>query len=210
MPKFALPNVETSFAFSINYDYRCPFARNLNEHVVEALKSDPDLTVTFVPFNLSQVHVDEGNPPIWEDPDKSLDLLANEVGYIVSELFPEKFPEVHLSIFGIRHELRKSLKDRTELAKVLVAHGVDESEVFQAVDQHTYSDKVRALHEDQAQRLEVFGVPTIFDDEKAAFVRVMNRPSESSESSKELVLRILNQIFCYPEINELKHTRLDR
>ena len=202
--------METSFAFSINYDYRCPFARNLNEHVVTALKSNPDFTVTFVPFNLSQVHVDEGDQPIWEDPDKSLDLLANEVGYIVSELFPEKFPQVHLGLFGIRHDLRKSLKDRAELGKVLDAHGIDESEVFQAIAQHTYSDQVRALHEDQVQRFEVFGVPTIFDDDKAAFVRIMNRPSESPEASKDLVLKIINQIFCCPEINELKHTRLDR
>ena len=50
-------------AFSINWDYRCPFARNGNEHVMAALEGGADYDVTFVAFSLNQVHVDEGEPP---------------------------------------------------------------------------------------------------------------------------------------------------
>ena len=51
-------------AFEITYDYRCPFARNAHEHVLDALEAGADWDVTFVPFSLGQVHVTEGQPDV--------------------------------------------------------------------------------------------------------------------------------------------------
>ena len=45
------------------FDYRCPFARNGHESVVAGLRDGRDWDVTFVPFSLDQVHVEEGEPP---------------------------------------------------------------------------------------------------------------------------------------------------
>ncbi|MDA8102500.1 MAG: DsbA family protein [Nitrospiraceae bacterium] len=196
--------------FSINFDYRCPFARNLNEHVVAALEEGAGYDVEFLPFNLSQVHVEEGEPAIWDDPDRAGDRLANEVGYIVSQQFPDKFLKVHLDLFAIRHDRGASLRDRTEIAKVLSNHGIDAEAVLSQVDEGIYSKRLREIHEDQVERLAVFGVPTVFDGERAAFVRVMKRPADSSEKPQDVVGRMLEQVFGHPEFNEVKHTRLDR
>ncbi len=196
--------------FSINYDYRCPFARNLNEHVVAALEEGEPYEVEFLPFNLSQVHVEEGDPAIWDDPDRAGDRLANEVGYIVSQEFPDRFLKVHLDLFAIRHDRGASLRDRSEIAKVLAEHGIDAEAVFAKVEAGTYAHRMREIHEDQVDRLAVFGVPTVFNGDRAAFVRVMKRPADSSEKPQEVVERMLDQVFGHPEFNEVKHTRVDR
>ena len=50
---------------SVTFDYRCPFARNANEAVVAALRSDAlaDVEWRFVPFSLDQSHLEEGEVP---------------------------------------------------------------------------------------------------------------------------------------------------
>ena len=52
----------TAPSFTINFDYRCPFARNANEHVIAALAGGADYEVSFKAFSLSQVHVADGSP----------------------------------------------------------------------------------------------------------------------------------------------------
>ena len=63
-------------SFSVTWDYRCPFARIAHEHVVEGLLDGADWDVTFVPFSLGQVHVEEGEPDIWETPELDTGLLG--------------------------------------------------------------------------------------------------------------------------------------
>ena len=48
--------------FSVNWDYRCPFARNAHEHVMAGLEAGADWDVTYVAFSLNQAHVEEGQP----------------------------------------------------------------------------------------------------------------------------------------------------
>ena len=52
-----------TLSFAVTWDYRCPFARIVHDHVVEGLLDGADWDVTFVPFSLGQVHVDEGELP---------------------------------------------------------------------------------------------------------------------------------------------------
>src|SRR2546423_5362989 len=52
--------------FAVSFDYRCPFARNAHESVVAGLEAGRDWDVTFVPFSLDQIHVEEGEPAVWE------------------------------------------------------------------------------------------------------------------------------------------------
>jgi hypothetical protein len=44
-------------AFAVTWDYRCPFARNAHEHVLDGLAAGAEWDVTFLPFSLGQVHV---------------------------------------------------------------------------------------------------------------------------------------------------------
>ena len=63
-------------SFAVTWDYRCPFARNIHEHLVAGLEAGADWDVSFSAFSLSQVHVHEGEPDVWDDPSKRDGLLA--------------------------------------------------------------------------------------------------------------------------------------
>jgi len=63
--------------FSVTWDYRCPFARNAHEFLVAALKDGAPFDVEFVPFTLTQGHLDDGAVPVWDDPARGADLLAS-------------------------------------------------------------------------------------------------------------------------------------
>lgn len=196
--------------FSLNYDYRCPFARNLNEHVVAAIKGGAQINVDFVPFNLSQVHVDEDAPPIWDDPDREGDLLANEIGYIVSKIFPDRFHDTHISLFRLRHDAGKTLRQFDEIARVLEVNGVDSEVVRNLILSKTYAKEVRALHEYQVKEFDIFGVPTVFDGDNAAFIRLMSRPTSDLADSVNLINHAVEHVFKYSVFNEIKHSRVSR
>src|SRR5688572_33244009 len=75
--------VTTPRTFSVTWDYRCPFARNAHEHVLEGLRAGAPWDVTFVPFSLGQVHVAEGEPDIWGRWQEDSGLLALQAGVVV-------------------------------------------------------------------------------------------------------------------------------
>ena len=106
-------------AFDITWDYRCPFARNAHEHVIDALEAGADWDVTFVPFSLGQVHVAEGQPDVWDDPESDTGLLALQAGVVVRDKFPDKFLAVHRALFALRHDEGLQLKDEAEIRRVL-------------------------------------------------------------------------------------------
>ena len=113
-------------AFSVTYDYRCPFARNAHEHLVAALRGGADWDVEFTPFSLSQVHVEEGGVPVWDDPAKAPDLLAIEAGLVVRDTFPDALlrrPRRRCS--PLRHDRGLDLRDESVIRDVLAASGVD-------------------------------------------------------------------------------------
>ena len=66
----------TRTKFAVTWDYRCPFARNGHEHILDGLEAGADWDVTFVPFFLNQTHVPEGGTPAWDDPAHQPDLLV--------------------------------------------------------------------------------------------------------------------------------------
>ena len=78
-------------SFAVTWDYRCPFARNAHEHVLDALADGADWDVTFLPFSLGQVHVEEGQPDVWDNPDADSGLTALQMGVAVRDTMPERF-----------------------------------------------------------------------------------------------------------------------
>ncbi len=162
--------MDTPPPFSVTWDYRCPFARNAHEHLVVGLEAGAAWDVTFVPFSLSQVHVAEGDPAVWEDPAKAADLSAMEVAIVVRDRFADRFRAVHLALFSARHDQGRDLRDPSTLRAVLESCGVPADEVMAEVAKGWPLDEFRAAHEESVKVHQVFGVPTFIvgDDEPSS------------------------------------------
>jgi len=193
-------------SFGVNWDYRCPYARNVHEHVVTGLGAGSDWDVEFLPFSLSQVHVEEDQPDAWDDPDKAPDLLALQVGVAVRDRWPEAFREVHLALFTARHDQARDIREEAVLRQVLAHHGVHPDQVLAEVADGWPLDLVRKAHETAVSQYQIFGVPTFIVGDQAAFVRVMDRPQGDADLAQATVERVLQLVGDHPELNEVKHT----
>jgi hypothetical protein len=195
--------------FSVNWDYRCPFARNAHEHLVVALQGGAPFEAEFVPFSLNQAHVEEGGTPVWEDPERQDDLLAGQVGVVVRDRFPEQFLNAHLGLFALRHDKGGDLRDRTALASVLKEEGIDPDRVFEEIKSGWPLDELRKAHEAAVADHFVFGVPTFVAGDQAAFVRVMTRPGKDAGLARSTIERILG-LLDQVDLNEFKRTSIPR
>jgi DSBA-like thioredoxin domain len=194
--------------FAVTWDYRCPFARNGHEHLLDALEAGADWDVTFVPFFLNQTHVHEGDIPAWEDPAQQRDLLALAAGVVVRDRYPDVFPAVHRSLFAARHTDAKDLRDRTVIVDALERAGADAGAVLAEVDDGWPAKTVRAEHERVAGELAVFGVPTFIVGDRAVFVRLMTRPEGDAAVARSTIDGVIGLITERPELNEFKYTRI--
>jgi 2-hydroxychromene-2-carboxylate isomerase len=198
-----------TLSFAVNWDYRCPFARIVHAHVVEGLLDGADWDVTFVPFSLGQVHVDDGELPIWERPDDDTGLLALQVAVVVRDTDPERFPLVHRSIFEARHAEGAQIRDEAVLRGLLAEHGVDADAVFAEVATGKPLHVVRDEHTASVEDLDVWGVPTFMAGGRAAFVRLMDLPTDAADARRSIE-RAVEMLTGWPSLNEFKHTSLDR
>jgi hypothetical protein len=209
VPRLA-PGVSTSpRQFAVTWDYRCPFARNVHDHVATALQAGADWEVTFVPFSLGQVHVPEGEPAIWGRWEEDSGLLALQAGVVVRDKLPERFLDVHLALFALRHEQGGQLRDRDAVRQVLVEQGIDADLVFAEIDSGAAIEKVREEHEAAAKQHDVWGVPTFIVEDQAAFVRFMHRPEGDGDEARRSIERVLD-LLEWPDLNEFKHTSIPR
>ncbi len=197
-------------SFGVTFDYRCPFARNAHEHLVEALKAGADWDVQFLPFSLSQNKVGEDEVSVWDDPDKDSGLLALQLGVAVRDAQPERFLDAHAALFAIRHDQGKSQRDEAILREALAGAGVDVEAAFAEVASGLPLKTVRQEHERGVADHNVWGVPTFIADGNAAFVRVMDRPRDGLHEPQKVIERIVGLLTGWPELNEFKHTSLDR
>lgn len=196
--------------FTINFDYRCPFARNANEHVLAALEGGADYEVQFKAFSLSQVHVAEGDPPVWEDPTKRPDHIALAAGIVVRDRFPELFPAAHVSLFALRHDDGEDLRDEAKVRHALTRAGVDADAVFAELVAGWPFEVVRQEHVESVEQHAAFGVPTFIAGDEAVFVRLMTRPAGDSKLARDTIDRVLELVIGHPELNEYKHTSIPR
>ena len=190
--------------FALTFDYRCPFARHLHMGLVAGLRDGAEWAVRFLPFSLDQVHIPEGDPPVWERPagERGSGVRALEWGLAVRDTFPEKFGTFHLSVFDIRHVHGKRFTEET-LRAAAAAAGLDVEAVAEEVASDRPIKTLAAEHTEAVDRWAVFGVPTIIDNDEAAFVRLM-RPAERADI--EELLTALQRT----DLNEFKRTRVPR
>jgi hypothetical protein len=197
-------------AFSVTWDYRCPFARNAHEHVLTGLRAGAGWEVDFVPFSLAQVHVAEGELDVWDRPEEDSGLLALQVAVSVRDRLPDRFLDVHDALFALRHDHGGHLREEGALRGVLQDQGVDPDGVFEEIAGGGPLDVVRKQHEAAARDHGVWGVPTFVVGDRAAFVRLMDRPLGDADLAIGSIGRVVDMVGGWPELNELKHTTLER
>ena len=196
--------------FAVTFDYRCPFARNLHEHLIAGLQNGADWAVKFWPFSLNQVHVAPGEPDVWDDPNRGPDLLALQVGVAVRDSLPGDFLTVHGELFTARHDRGLDLRREDVIRQILRANRVDDDRVFAELAEGAPLETLRREHEHAVRAHAVFGVPTIVAGDRAVFVRVMNRPGPGGSDSVETVERLLDLVSGWAQLNEFKHTTIPR
>jgi hypothetical protein len=196
----------TSLRFAITYDYLCPFARNGNEHIVAGLRDGAPWDVTFIPFSLTQAKAAESGTIRW-DPSQVLRRsggLALAVAEVVRERQPDRFLDVHLELFALRHDRGEDLRDPSRVAEALERVGVEPGLVDAAADG---VDMLRVGHEGMVAR-EVWGVPTFVGSRRAVFVRLLDRAGADPAVSVARVTDILRLLESEPMLHEFKQVDL--
>jgi len=196
-----------STSFAVTWDYRCPFARIAHLHVIEGLRAGADWDVTFTPFSLGQVHLDEGAPDVWDDPAAEPGRLPTQVGLVVRDQHPEVFLDVHEALFEARHTHGHDLRDEQVLRDVLTAHDLDADVVLDAARTKGL-EVLREEHRRAATDHEVWGVPTFIAGDRAVFVRLMDPPDGDADVAVRTVERVLDLLTGWPQLNEFKHTSI--
>jgi len=195
-------------SFDLSFDYRCPFAKNLHLHVIEALRAGADFEVTFVPWSLSQGSRGDG-PDVWNDPAYDGDLLSLAAAVSVRDQQNEYFLDAHEALFRARHDRAIRLVTLDEISNVLAPLGVDMAQVAADVASRRPHDVIAASHK-EFDRFEAFGVPTFVVNDDATFVRYMSEPGDDPAQSVELITTLLALMMNRGDLNEFKHTQLPR
>jgi predicted DsbA family dithiol-disulfide isomerase len=192
---------------SVTFDYRCPFARNANEAVIAALRSDAlaDVEWQFVPFSLDQSHLEEGEAPVWEQEPAmwGTGVLALLYGIAVRDTFPDRFLEAHVALFAARHDQGRKLDDEAVLRDVVTSVGLDADAVAEEVWSGRPLKTLMTEHRQAVDECDVFGVPTFVEHDEAVFVRFMDR---GRVDDLERMVGLLD----WTNLNEFKRTRLPR
>ena len=196
--------------FALTHDYLCPFARNAAEVVVRALQAGEPFEVDFRAFSLSQVHLEEGEAPVWEPgAEPRSGVLALQWGLAVRDELPERFPDVQLALFAARHDQGRDLNDPGVLAEAVASAGVDPDEVEKLVAGGRPAAALADDHTWAVDTSRVFGVPTFVTPQRAVFVRLMDRPA-TPEAAGSTLDRVLTMVEDWPDLNEFKATAIPR
>ena len=189
--------------FGITFDYLCPFARNANEAVLNGINAGKAWQPRFLAFSLSQVHTDDDEPDVWEQPDGKSGVLALQWGLAVRDSFPGYFPAAHRALFAARFDHGRDINDEAVIMESLTAAGVDTDAVADVVASGEPLDTLAAEHVECVAEWEVFGVPTFIVDDHATFIRFMSR-GDVADLERAL------DLLTWTNLNEFKRTVIPR
>ena len=193
----------------VAFDYRCPFARNAHELVLAGLAAGASWDVRFTPFSLSQAKVEHGGVDVWDAPETDSGLLALQVSMAIRDGQPEHFQAAHAALFRFRHDEGGDLRDEAALRAALAESGADVDAAFAEVATGVPLKTVAEEHTRLVGEHEVWGVPAFIAGGEAAFVRLMDRPSDPAEAVAA-VERIIAMLTGWPALNEFKHYTVSR
>lgn len=192
-------------SFGLTFDYRCPFARLVHDHVVEGLRAGADWNVTFLPFCLGQAHVEYGEQDIWETPERDSGLLALQLAISLRDQQPDALLDYHQAMFNYRHVSGGNLNDRAQITAIIESAGGNAEQAFADVESGRTLTVVREEHSKYVNSHQVWGTPTFIVDGKAVFVRLLDHAHGDTDVAKRTIDRILDDID-WPILNEFKHT----
>ncbi len=199
-----------SYRFGLTWEYRCPFARIVADHVITGLEGGADWEVEWIPFSLTQAHVEDGEVDAWDDPTKADTLYAMEAAIVVRDRFPDRFLAVHRALFDARHDQGLDLRLPAVVHAAVADHGVDPEQVETEIRSGWPRAEFRKAHTAVVDSKSVFGVPTFLVGDSAVFVRLMDRPDGDAELAIRTIERTLDTITGWPTLNEFKHTTIPR
>jgi 2-hydroxychromene-2-carboxylate isomerase len=196
--------------FAITFDYLCPFARNANEHVIAGLRDGADWDVTFRPHSLAQGHVADGEPPLWDrdEPNLASGILALQIGVAVRDARPDHFLAVHEGLFAARHDDGRDIKDPAVIWEVLERADLDPHDIFGMVGGRRPLGVLRDEHEADVREHHVWGVPTFIAGDRAAFVRLLDRPGADHALGRRRIEQVLDLVEGSLALHEFKQTDL--
>lgn len=192
-------------SFGITFDYRCPFARLVHNHVVTGLRDGADWDVTFLPFCLGQAHVEDGQTDIWDRPGDDSGLLALQTAISLRDRQPGAFLGFHFDLFEHRFNGGGNLRDESVLSRIIEKNGGDAAAAFDDVDSGRPLEVIREEHTRYVDSHSVWGTPTFIMGDKAVFVRLLDHAHGDAAVARETVERIIADIR-WPILNEFKHT----
>ena len=131
-------------------------------------------------------------------------------GVVVRDRYPEVFLDVHEALFSARHDDGRDLREPEVVRDVLDSAGAPADQVMAELEAGWAHKEVRTAHEKSVNDLAVFGVPTFIVGEQAVFVRLMTRPGSDVELARSTIEGTVGLIGARPDLNEFKHTKLDR
>jgi hypothetical protein len=193
-------------SLAVTFDYLCPFARNAAEAVVDGIRGGRDWNVRFLPFSLSQVHVKEGEPDVWDRQMTAPGTAGVQAlcwALAVREHRPDAFLDYHLGSFAARHDKAADINDPAVLAEVAASVGLDADEIAGEVGTGRPLNMLAQEHTEAVARWNVFGVPTFIARDEAVFVRLMER------GRVEDVQQVLDML-TWTRLNEFKRTVVPR
>jgi hypothetical protein len=194
-------------SFGLTFDYRCPFARLVHDHVVEGLRTGADWNVTFLPFCLGQAHVEYGEPDMWDNPERDSGLLTLQLAISLRDHQSHALLDFHQAMFNYRHVSGGNLNDRAKITAIIEAAGGNATQAFADVESGRTLDVVREEHTKYVNSHQVWGTPTFVVDDKAVFVRLLDHAHGDAAVAKRTIDRILDDID-WPILNEFKHTSI--
>jgi predicted DsbA family dithiol-disulfide isomerase len=198
---------QTPVKLEVTFDYRCPFARNGNEAVINAIRERALTNVQwrFMAFSLDQVHIEEGAAAVWEraPADWGSGVLALLYGIAIRDAFPKQFHEAHLALFAARHDHGRKLDDEQVLRDAVTGVGLDADAVARVARSDATLQTLAKEHTEAVDRWGAFGVPTYALGDDAAFVRFMERGHVA-----DLVRMV--ELLTWTRLNEFKRPRVPR
>ena len=193
-------------AFSITYDYMCPFARIANETIVEMLEDGWDANVTFTPFSLHQNSLSGSSSSVWDADGEGLEgrgVRPLAWSLAVRDEYPEHFLAFHRAVFNARHDDGRDINDDSVLRNLVSGAGADADTIADIVESGV---PMKTLHDEHTRNVEehaVFGVPTFIGGGEAVFVRLMERHNRAD------VEKVVSMVG-WSNLNEFKRTRIPR
>jgi DSBA-like thioredoxin domain-containing protein len=191
--------------FALTWDYLCPFARNAHEALVAGLRDGKDWDVRFWAFSLDQIHLEEGETPVWERPleEAGRGVRALLWGIAVRDVFSEEFLDFHTGLYRARFDDGQQITDEATMRAVATKVGLDAEAVAAEVASGRPAKMLELEHTEAVERYATFGVPTILDGDEAVFVRLMER---GNTADLEQALGLVGDT----RLNEFKRTRIPR